>query len=383
MSDRVLFVDDDANILAAYKRTVHKLFAVETANGADEGIAACQSRGPYAVVVSDMRMPGTDGIGFLRRVGELAPDTVRMMLTGFADLQTAMDPVNQGQVFRLLTKPCPGDVLIQALVQGVRQYQLVTSERELLEQTLNGAVKVLSEVLSVVNPEAFSRTSRIARHAKLVGERLAFPEPWQLSLAALLSQVGCVSRPAEVIRKAEAMEPLSEDEREMLAHHPDLAARLLARIPRLDQVAQMVGSQLRPYWEYENPLPGVPSGTIALGAQILRLATDLDLLLARGYPPSSAVAVLADNPRAYNPAVLKAIGAIITVRDEAPVRSLGFRELREGMIAHDAIYSRAGLLLLPRGGEITEPVIERLRNFATTVGLREPLLVHAPPEASS
>ena len=127
MSDKILFVDDDANILDAYKRQLKRQFQVETAQGGEEGLNAVRNSGPYAVVVSDLRMPGMDGNQFLAQVKEAAPETVRMMLTGFADLKTAMDAINRGNIFRLLTKPCAKEVLGEALSDGIEQYKKISA----------------------------------------------------------------------------------------------------------------------------------------------------------------------------------------------------------------------------------------------------------------
>src|SRR4051812_10280575 len=93
---RILFVDDDPNILAGYQRTLRKRYSVATALSADEGLALIESDGPFAVVVADMQMPGTNGIQFLRKAQEKAPDSIRLMLTGNADQKTAIDAVNEG-----------------------------------------------------------------------------------------------------------------------------------------------------------------------------------------------------------------------------------------------------------------------------------------------
>ncbi|NIQ03497.1 MAG: response regulator, partial [Nitrospinaceae bacterium] len=94
----------------------------------------------FAVVVSDMRMPDMDGIQFLSRVREHYPQTVRMMLTGYADVKTAMNAVNEGNIFRFMTKPCPPEVFEKVLSAGIEQYRLITAERDLLERTLKGSV---------------------------------------------------------------------------------------------------------------------------------------------------------------------------------------------------------------------------------------------------
>ncbi|HEX2100040.1 MAG TPA: response regulator, partial [Candidatus Synoicihabitans sp.] len=141
MTSRVLFVDDDPNLLAAFQRNLRKQFQFDTALGAQEALALLERPEPYAVVLADMRMPGMDGVELLERVKQRAPETVRMMLTGNADQQTAVDAVNRGEVFRFLNKPCPPEVLVPALEAAIKHYQLQRLERELLEGTLAGSVK--------------------------------------------------------------------------------------------------------------------------------------------------------------------------------------------------------------------------------------------------
>src|ERR1700733_8122058 len=103
MSNRILCVDDDINILEGYQRALRKEFDITTAPGGEEALVKIRDEGPFAVVVSDMRMPGMDGIQLLTRIKQVAPESVRIMLTGNADQQTAMNAVNEGNIFRFLT----------------------------------------------------------------------------------------------------------------------------------------------------------------------------------------------------------------------------------------------------------------------------------------
>src|SRR5208283_5528581 len=132
MPAKILFVDDDPDILAGFQRQLRKTFTVETALGGEQGLKAVSEQGPFSVIVSDLRMPGMDGIRFLSCVREAAPDSVRLMLTGNADLQAAIGAVNEGHIFRFLTKPCNPQTLSNAITAGIRQYQLICAERELL-----------------------------------------------------------------------------------------------------------------------------------------------------------------------------------------------------------------------------------------------------------
>ncbi|MBW1699478.1 MAG: response regulator, partial [Deltaproteobacteria bacterium] len=133
MTEKILVVDDEQNLLNAIYRQLRKSFQIDTALGPEQGLTAVENKGPYAVVISDLRMPAMDGIQFLARVKQINPETVRMMLTGNADLEKTIQAVNEGNIFRFFTKPCPPEILAGGLRSGIEQYQLVTAERELLQ----------------------------------------------------------------------------------------------------------------------------------------------------------------------------------------------------------------------------------------------------------
>jgi len=175
MSEKILFVDDDENLLASYQRQLRNKFPLAIASGGDHGLRLIASEGPFAVIVSDFRMPGMDGVQFLAKAREAAPATVRILLTGYADLQTAVEAVNRGNIFRLLNNPCPLEILAESLAGGARQYQLINAERELLEKTLKGTIQVLGNVLSMLNPEAFGRTARITRYVREIAAKMGEP----------------------------------------------------------------------------------------------------------------------------------------------------------------------------------------------------------------
>jgi DNA-binding NtrC family response regulator len=120
--DRILFVDDERNVLDGYRRLLHDEFEIETAQGGGQALAAIHRYGPYAIVISDVRMPGMNGAEFLTQVRQVAPNTVRMLLTGYRDIDQAIEAVNEGRIFRYLNKPCQKDELIAAINLGLAQY---------------------------------------------------------------------------------------------------------------------------------------------------------------------------------------------------------------------------------------------------------------------
>src|SRR5581483_8774865 len=188
-------------------------------------------------------MPGMDGIEFLTRVRNVSPDTVRMMLTGQADMTDAIAAVNQGHIFQFLTKPCPSEMLLRALTAALEQYRLIRAERELLEKTLHGTIEILSDILSLVNPPAFGRAHRILRYVRHMVRKLNLPDVWQYEIAAMLSQIGCVTIPPDLLDKVYAAEALSPEEAKILAGRSLTGHKLLSRIPRLEAVAGMISMQ--------------------------------------------------------------------------------------------------------------------------------------------
>ena len=158
---RVLLVDDEVSVLDGLRRRLHGRFQVTCAEGGREALGQVASSPPFAVAVSDMRMPDMDGATYLEQLREVQPDTVRVLLTGYTDIDGAVAAINQGHIFRFLFKPCDSETLINTLGDAVAQYRLVTAERELLEKTLRGSVQALVETLSLADPAAFALAVRI------------------------------------------------------------------------------------------------------------------------------------------------------------------------------------------------------------------------------
>lgn len=366
--NRILCVDDEINVLKAIERNLRKNFDIQIAVGPEAGLESLRDTGPFAVVVSDLRMPGMDGIRFLSLVREKWPDTVRIMLTGQADISDAMAAVNEGNIFQFLTKPCAPEMLVRALEAAVTQYQLITAEREVLEKTLLGSVGAMTEILSLVNPEAFSRAQRIRRYVRELAGKLALPDAWQCEFAAMLSQIGLVAVPPELILKEKKGHPLTDAEREVIESHHRVGHDLLVRIPRLEPVAAIIANQ-KELWRIE-----VTHTREQSRGHLLRVALDFDERVMHGSTPEETIAWMRRR-RQYSPRFLEALEAVHVEAPPGEVRALPLALLRPGMIINAAVQSRTKILLLAKGQEITESALTCLRNFAMTKGIEEPISV--------
>ena len=381
IGNQVLFVDDDANILSGYKRALHKRYDIVTCLSGEEGLNKIGSDGPFAVIVADMQMPGMNGIEFLRKAQEAAPSTVRLMLTGNADQKTAADAVNQGHVFSFLTKPCPAESLDLALTNAVKQYRLIMAEKELLEHTLNGAVKVLSDVLSMLDPHSFGRAERLREEMKVIAKWFQAPRPWELELGATLSQIGFVSVPQALILKARSGFHLSGAERDILARVPMTGAALLENIPRLGNVAEIVRYQQKNFDGSGLPNDSVAGEAIPIGARILKVLNELLEIEAGKKSRPEAFRNMKHTVGVFDPKVLDALAACFDVyiedKDGEPSRTASVRvnDLIVGNILADDIKTVEGSLIVTAGSQVTQPLLQKLRNFAELGGLKEPITI--------
>ncbi len=382
MTDRVLCVDDEPNVLAGYQRQLRKQFDLVIAVGGEEGLATVKESGPFAVIVSDMRMPGMNGSQFLARVREMTPDSVRMLLTGYAEVQAAIDAVNEGNIFRFLTKPCPPETFSAALQAGIRQYRLITAEKELLEKTLQGSIQVLTEVMALVSPLAFGKASRVRRLVQQLGSLLQVENPWQLEVAALLSQIGCVTLPDAVLNKVYAGTELADKEREMFEAHPRMGRDLIGKIPRLEEIAQTIAYQAKHFDGQGYPEDGKKGWEIPLAARILKVALDCDSLEGHTYSRARVLECLRSRTGWYDPRVLQALEEIPEEPGRYSLQELAVRDLQCQMILAEDVVSRTGILLVRGGQEITATMLQRLQNFSTSGAVPRAVKVLVPPSLS-
>lgn len=383
MSSKILFVDDEPNVLEAYQRNLRKRFVIETATSGELGLGLISQRGPYAVVVADMQMPAMNGVEFLIQAQRRAPDSVRLMLTGNADQQTAVEAVNQGHVYQFLNKPCPPDLLAQALDGAIRQYQLITAERELLEKTLNGSINMLTGILASAEPHSFGRGERLRDYMRAFASSLNMTQTWELELAAMLSQIGYVTVPPKVLEKKRLGHGITAAEENVLARIPEIGARLLANIPRLEAVARIVLYQNKNYDGSGFPSDSVAADEIPIGSRILRILSDLAELEASGLATSKALERMQTRSGCYDPQVLDSTFACFDVYLSAPTfakvssKSITLKELRIGQTLTSNVETNDGVLIVCARTKVSQMTLEKLRNFDQIQGIRQPIHVES------
>jgi len=376
MAEKILLVDDDHNILDGYRRSLSRDFLIETALGGEQALQLVAEKGPYAVVVSDMRMPGIDGIQLLSEIKTLSPDTVRVMLTGNADMTTAIDAINEGSIFRFLNKPCSKETMGKTLTAAVMQYRLVVAEKQLLEQTLSGTIQVLTEVLSLVNPAAFSRAERARRYIHHVTTLMKLRNPWQYEVAAMMSQLGCVTLSPETIDAIYAGENLSPGDQAQFDAHPDVAYDLLSKIPRLEPIAWMIKNQNHPASAAGDDR--TQPSEVQRGAEILRLILAYEKLVRKGGSRTEAVYKLSRQDNNIGKEFFEALITLDPNAEEGAIRQCQIEDLTPGMIIQQEVRTPQGLLLVSKGQEVTAPLVVRLKNSYAQRAIGEKVSISMP-----
>jgi len=365
----VLCVDDEPRVLDGLETVLEWDYDVRTASSGAEGLtlldhAASEGRTP-SVVISDMRMPGLDGAQFLSRVRQRYPDVSRMLLTGYAELEAAMSAVNDGAIYRMLLKPCPPDSLIAAVAQGVEQCELIRRERALLEETLHGAVGALVETLAIAAPLAFSRERSIRRYMDHLVRELALEDAWIYRVASSVVLLGLISVPEGTLERYYSSGELNQADEAMLQKSYRLAHDLIAQIPRLEEVAQMVL-----YAGCPEDAKG-SSERVALGAKLLRFVLDIDLLVVQGTTLQHACAKL--RPSASDWTYI--LHNLSEDHAASSILSVSLDKLDANMTLEADVRSKSGRLLVKKGQVMTATMIDRLRNFDKSIGVVQPLFV--------
>jgi len=373
---RLLCVDDDVNVLGALTRVLRQRYQVECADGSLCAIEVLRRSGEFAVVISDLRMPEMDGVTFLGQVRQLMPEAVRILLTGQADMDAAIAAVNHGNIFRFLTKPCQMDQLIESLDAAVEQHRLITSQRVLLEQTLRGSIKFLTDILAMVDPVAFGRATRVRRLVSDLAQHSGVTDRWSLEVAAMLSQVGHALLPRPTLQKLQKGLTLSPKEQEMVDRTRVFAEEFLADIPRLESVREILRYHRNSFDGAGQPTDGVSGEAIPWGARALKLALDLDELEWEEKLLVNPMDVLRGRGGWYDSTILEGLGHLRqnTARQDQ-VKELPLTDLELGMVFAEDVKSASGVVLISRGQEVTPSLRERLNNYASRLGAKESVLM--------
>ena len=381
----VLVVDDDPVVRKLTRDILIKVAdAVHLVSCGEDAVRVAPQLDPDLILL-DVTMPGIDGFEVCAQL-RANPKTCEVpiiMVTALNDRKSRLRGIEAG-ADDFITKPYDRMELRARVktILRVNRYRRLMEEREQRQRAWQGALRVLSELLAMREPDTFGVAQRVERRAVDLARRLRIQDTDSIRLAAMFCQLGRLVIPDSVLTKAASNLQLTRAEQGIMRAIPESSAAILGNIPELKRVTKIV------YWQDKNydgtgfPLDDLDGRTIPVASRIIRVARDFERLIEDGLSTDEAQLRLHTQDRWYDPAVLTALDAqLLDEAAEFAMRAMTVRlaDLRIGMeILEDIITTDDRLVVVGAGTSITGAMLERLHNFARIKGIREPIVIKRP-----
>jgi response regulator RpfG family c-di-GMP phosphodiesterase len=419
----ILCVDDEPSILSALRRLFRSRgFQVRVAEGGQAGLEVLASE-PIDLVISDMRMPEMDGVMFLEQVRQRWPDTMRLLLTGYADITSIMGAINRGEIYRYIAKPWDDNDIIlivrsalqqRAMEQEQRRLQALikaqNDELKLLNSSLEAkvaertadlkqsnsalesaneqlknnfitSIKIFTSLIELRASHLAGHSRRVADLARRLAQKLALGNKaaQEVFVAGLLHEIGKVGFEDDMLNTPVVM--LNTAQLQAFRKHPSRAAQLLFPLPELKGAAETIASQLERFDGAGYPA-GLAGSSIPVGARILLVASDYDslqigTLAQRKLVPAKALETIMDGRgKRYDPEVVNALAYLMGEAEQSTGRARQAvdaprkaRDLLPGMVLSRDLLTPSGLLMLTAGHVLDDAVISKIMDFEKSMGL--------------
>jgi len=413
---QILVVDDEENILRSLKRLLeHEEYEVLIAASGEEALKIIIDNPDVALIVTDQRMPGLKGAEFLQKAKALVPDASRIVLTGYADINAAIDAINKGGASGYLTKPWDDDEMLQVVNEAVLRFALKRDNKKLTQivkkqneelTTLNSRLKQLvkeqtieiqqrNEELQGLNEnlkhnfkntiESFSsllelRDEGAGNHSRNVAELskkiamkmdLSEDEIQSVSVASLLHDIGKIGIPDTLLFKD--INDMKAEEKAVYEQHPVRGQAAIDSIKDLREAGILIRHHHEWYdgGGYPDRLSG---GEIPVGARIISVADYIDRII-RTFNPEEAIELTLQAVQKemgkrfdrklyhYIPEPLEETYGGILQKTSLVEAELHLKDLQPGMVISKDVRSGTGLLLLSKGTKLSARNIESLNRL--------------------
>jgi response regulator RpfG family c-di-GMP phosphodiesterase len=367
--------DEEVNLMLMEELLVTNGYDVIKAKNGWQAFDTAVATRPDLILL-DILMPEMDGYDTCVKLKDhpQTQDIPVIFVTG------KLDEINEKLGFEYgavdyIRKPISTSVVLARVKTHLAIREAQKQLQEMLSKTLLGTVSILNDILTFIDPTFQGMQSRLKRYVRDISNYLDLPDRWRLELAAMLSHIGCVVIPKETLEKINSGEVVSEDEQRMYDMHPSIAQNLIAKIPRMRSVAQIIGRQRSAFDQSKYTPEPIQWDPIDLGGQVLRTVIDYDCLLTRGLSTEQALSEMRAKQKAYAPVLLEALEATVKIDHDKDVRQLKFKDLQEGDILIEDVYTDSGALIIRKGRELTSNTLAMLQPFANIGSIKEPIKV--------
>lgn len=410
---KILVLDDEVEILNSLKRVFRKDYLVDTFSKGEDALVALGET-EYAIVISDMKMPGMDGATFLAKAKEVAPDSVRILLSGYADMDSTIKAINEGDIFNYVCKPWNNDSLKALMVNAIGRYTLKSQNNELsgklvaantklteanriLEEKVAARTKELNHKAamlkrSTIKQRKFFRqildmvgliiedraghenghSKRVAAHSKVLAEELGLnrAEAINIYLTGLMHEVGKVAISDKLLQTIEFER--TTEENLAFKHHAVEGSKILSKLPNLLEVAKNIRHQYENYDGSGYP-DNLKKEDIPFGARLLKVVSDYDYLLLghkdgnKLSPDRAAFQIKEQRGKLYDYKIadqyLDLLTRIPDIEELDADYCVATNRLEPGMIVSDDVKNKTGGIMLTKDTTLTEAAIAKLVNY--------------------
>jgi len=416
----ILFVDDEQNILSSLKRLFRPLeYSIYLASGGEEGLRVLNEE-KIDLVISDMRMPNMDGVQFLEQVAKFWPGTIRILLTGYADMKSTISAINKGDIFKYVSKPWEDNDLIRTVQLGLEQKRLKEDKARLLELTrrqnveleeLNNnlekkvtarteelqqmfkmlekahdslkknfisSIKVFSSLINMRDGEAGGHSSSVSAIARKIALKLKLNDDaiQNITVAGLLHDIGKIGLPDNIIDKC--YEDLDPKNKRKVEKHPIVGQAMLMVVESLNEVGKIIRSHHERYDGQGYP-DGLIGENIPLGSRILMIANDYDafqrgVLISGKFVGMNVLSYLVSHKyKQYDPEIVDLFVSMMKNSEKEQAANtkkeilVDTSMLSEGMVLSKDLHSEEGTILLSKGQHINDRLVRSLRTYEKSI----------------
>ena len=278
---KVLIVDDEPDNLALLYRTLRGKYDITKASSAIEALEILRTE-KFDCILSDHKMPLMDGVEFLKRVHELQPKTMRLLVTAYTDIKILIDAINYAKIYRYIKKPYSPDELLMIVEAALETYQLKLDNENLimdLKDLFSGTVKAIVEALDAKDSYTLGRSRRVAYYAMKITNKLSLKssEVSRIELAGLLHDIGMIGVAEEILNKTQK---LTEEEYEKIKTHVQYSVKILEDIKQLNEITEIIKYHHEHYDGNGYPY-GLKGEEIPLGSRIIAIADAYDSMVSK------------------------------------------------------------------------------------------------------
>jgi response regulator RpfG family c-di-GMP phosphodiesterase len=411
---RILVLDDEGIVLVALREILlREGYHVLTCSNPLQALESLKKES-FSVILTDQQMPVLTGLEFLAQAKLLQPDATRILITAVLNLDTVIDAINKGEIYRFIVKPWLREELISTVKSAVHRYELTcrnhilqasaltlheqitqiglkleqekqdtarqAEEIQRLHQELGNQViqsaQLGHEILRAASPLLGTQALRARTLCRAMADYLHFPENQRLDVeaAALVSNLGFLALPQEVLRKnSESPGQLTQEELKLVEQHPGIGARMLEATPSLQQAAEAVHGHHERFdgWGYPKRLSAdqlsMPTAVLAVAVSVAEAPNQGNTLFQF---------IQSGSGTAFHPDAVRAFLAVSTsVFGARKPMEVHISELQAGMILARGVYTHSGTLLIPEGQQLTDLHIGDLQKRHQEANLNPQLLV--------